>query len=59
MTDNLYIFKSDVEDLDNFESMIGLHNCVLVQEDDLYYILEGSPEDIEFFRQDWDKRKEF
>ncbi len=59
MGDNLYIFKSDIEDLDYFESIIGLHNCVLAQEDDLYYILEGSPEDIESFRQDWVKCKEF
>lgn len=59
MTDNLYIFKADVEDLDDFKSMIGLHNCVLAQEDDLYYILEGSPEDMETFRQDWGKCKEF
>lgn len=59
MTDNLYIFKADVEDQDAFEFMIGLHNCVLAQEDDLYYILEGSPEDIESFHQDWDKRKEY
>lgn len=59
MIDDLYIFKTDVKDLDHFESMIGLHNCVLAQEDNLYYILEGSPEDIESFRQDWGKRKEF
>ena len=59
MTDNLYIFKADVESQDDFESMIGLHNCVLAQEDDLYYILEGSSENIESFHQDWDKRKEF
>ncbi len=59
MIDDLYIFKTDVTDLDYFESTIGLHNCVLAQEDDLYYILEGSPEDIESFRQDWGKRKEF
>ena len=58
MTDSLYIFKADVESQDDFESMIGLHNCVLAQEDDLYYILEGSPEDLESFHQDWDKRKE-
>lgn len=56
MTDKLYIFKSDVEDLDYFESVIVLHNCVLAQEDDLYYILEGSPEDVESFHQDWSQR---
>lgn len=59
MSSNLYIFKSDVKDLDDFESIIGLHNCVLAQEDDLYYIIEGSLEDIESFCQDWGKRKEF
>lgn len=59
MVHNLYILKSDVEDLDDFESIIRLHNCILVQEGDLYYILEGSPEDIESLCQDWEKRKEF
>ena len=59
MDDNLYIFKADVEDQEDFKSMVGLHNCVIVQEDDLYYILEGSPEDIESFCQDWSKREEF
>lgn len=56
MSSKIYIFKSDVEDRDEFESMVGLHNCVLVQEDDFYYILEGSSEDIESFCQDWSKR---
>ena len=59
MDDNLYILKSDVEDRDYFEDIVGLNNCVIVQEDDFYYILEGSPEDIESFCQDWSKREEF
>lgn len=55
MIDNLYIFKFDVKDRDAFDSLIGLHNCIVAKEDELYYIVEGSPEDIEMLRQDWIK----
>ena len=61
MIDHLYIFKSDVSDIESFKNSIGLHNCRLINglyttEEELYYILEGSPEDVESFRQDWNKQ---
>lgn len=58
MIDYIYIFKSDVKDIDMFNNILHLHNCILTYEDDLYYILEGSPEDVESLRQDWIKRQE-
>lgn len=58
MIDHIYIFKSDVKDIDEFNNIIHLHNCILIYEDDLYYTLEGTPENAESFRQDWINRQE-
>ena len=58
MIDRLYVFKSDIKDEEPFINSVNLHNCMLVNmpSNDLYYILEGSPEDVESFRQDWNKQ---
>lgn len=50
MIDTIHIFKSDVTDRDKFESAVGLHECIIASEDDLYFTIEGSPENIESFR---------
>ncbi len=57
MIDNTYIFKTDIPDFEYFKSLVGLHNCIHMLDDDIY-IIEGSPEDIEAFRQDWIRYKE-
>lgn len=57
MIDDTYIFKKDIPKFEYFESLVGLHNCIYMLDDDIY-IIEGSPEDIEAFRQDWIRYKE-
>lgn len=56
--DNLYIFKSDVDDFNKFELMISLYNCRISQEDTLYFVLEGTSEDIDTFKEFWIHRNE-
>lgn len=61
MIDHVYIFKSDVKDEESFINSINLHNCRLANRDDesTYYIIEGSPGDIECFRQDLNAQEGF
>ena len=51
--DAIYIFKSDTID-PGFKNLVYLYNCRIINSDDLYYKVEGNPEDIEAFREAWE-----
>lgn len=51
--DTIPIFKSDVTNYNSFQLLLKLYNCRVISTEDEYYIVEGTPEDIEDFRKDW------
>lgn len=51
--DSMPIFKSDVADKNSFELLLGLYNCRISSIEDAYYIIEGTPENLEDFRKYW------
>lgn len=51
--DTMPIFKSDVLDKNAFELLLNLYDCHISFVEDEYYIVEGTPENIEDFRVYW------
>ncbi len=56
--DNLYIYIKDVQDYMLFELLVGFYNCRISMKDDLYFVVEGTPEDIKAFGEYWIHRNE-
>lgn len=53
MLHNLYISKESIENFDDFASLVGLHNCIIVNENEFYYIIDGDSYDLFLFYTDW------
>ncbi len=53
MSQKLPIFRSDVDNFEAFELLIGLYDLNIASTEDEYYILEGSPENLDAFRTYW------
>ena len=53
MSQKLPIFRSDVDSFESFELLIGLYDLKIADIEDDYYILEGSPENLNEFRNYW------
>ena len=53
--DTISVCKSEVADLNVFELLLNLYNCHIISIEDEYYIIEGSPDDIEDFGKYWTK----
>lgn len=53
--DSMPIFKSDVYDKTSFELLLSLYDCRISSIEDAYYIVEGTPENLEDFRNYWSK----
>ncbi len=51
--DSMPIFRSDVSDRTSFELLLGLYGCRISSIEDAYYIVEGTPENLEDFRKYW------
>ena len=49
----LAILKSTIGDHEHFKTLIGLYGLVIIDEEPDYYILDGSPDDLEEFSHDW------
>lgn len=49
----LAILKNTIGDHEYFKSLIGLYGLIIIDEEPEYYILDGSPEDLEEFSHDW------
>ncbi len=48
--DSIAIAKNEVDD-DNFENVLFLYNCRLIDEDNEYYYVEGDPSDLDELSQ--------
>ena len=42
-----------VLDDSNFKELVALYNLTVIQEEDQYYILDGTKEDLKLFSSDW------
>lgn len=49
----LAVAKDGIGDHTYFKELIGLYNLTIIYEEQEYYILDGSPEDLDEFQRDW------
>ena len=49
----LAVNKSNVKDFETFNEFVQLYGLNIIQEEDMYYILDGSKDDLEEFSKDW------
>ncbi len=49
----VYVEKETIADYDAFVSLISLYDLYVIAEEELYYIIDGSDENLEEFKYNW------
>ncbi len=49
----VYVAKSSISNEDNFKEFVRLSGLSIIAEEDHYYILDGSAEELLEFSNDW------